>query len=273
LLIYLLQLQQGLIGNSKKMANSYFQFKQFIIQQDRCAMKVTTDGCLFGAWAAERVRGQGSGAGSLISECRNVLDIGTGTGLLSLMIAQKNDFSIDTIEMDKDAFEQASENITASPWADRIKVFHADANEFEFPDPYDIIISNPPFYENELKGENLKKNLAHHHEGLLLPELLAIIKKSLKPDGIFFLLLPFKRNDEIRKLFTESNLSIRQLIFVRPSTRHDFFRIMLEGKSRMDVSTETEIEEISIKNASPADERDQYTPSFTDLLKDYYLHL
>lgn len=242
------------------MANSYFQFKKFTIQQDKCAMKVTTDGCLFGSLSPTLSKAEG---------VINLLDIGTGTGLLALMFAQvKHNAFIDAIEIDKDTFEQACENVEASPWANRIKIFHADAREFEFPDQYDIIISNPPFYENELKGENSKKNLAHHNEGLLLPELLTIIKKNLKPEGIFFLLLPFKRNEEIRKLITESDLAIRQLTFIRQSTKHDFFRIMLEGKLKTDVTVETKIDEISIK-----DELDQYTPAFVNLLKDYYLNL
>ncbi len=248
------------------MSNSHFQFKQFKIQQDRCAMKVTTDGCLFGAWAGGRVRSRESLA-------RTVLDIGTGTGLLPLMIAQQCNTNITAVEIDKDAFQQALENVSASPWAGRIKIFHADARApiaigVEFPQQYDIIISNPPFYENELKGGNMKKNLAHHNEGLLLPELLTSIKKNLKHDGAFFLLLPFKRNEEIRKLLTETELAIRQLIFVRQSIKHDFFRVMLEGKLYTDEKTEIMIDEISIK-----DEQDRYSPEFINLLKDYYLHL
>jgi tRNA1Val (adenine37-N6)-methyltransferase len=234
-------------------------------------MKVTTDGCLFGAWVAERVVSRACPPKLLRrreSVVARMLDIGAGTGLLSLMIAQKNGFSIDAIEMDKEAFEQASENIKASPCADRLKVIHADAREFEIKDQYDIIISNPPFYENELKSENNKKNLAHHNEGLLLPELLTIIKKNLKPNGIFYLLLPFKRNDEIKKLITEHEFFIRQITFVKQSVNHDPFRIMVTGKINPDEAMETMIDEITIK-----DDQDQYTPAFINLLKDYYLHL
>lgn len=254
-------------------------------------MKVTTDGCLFGAWVAERVGRQESGDRSRESIGRqrladgdagvsspgaltgSILDVGTGTGLLSLMIAQQSNAGITAIEIDKESFEQASDNIAVSPWTGRIHIFHNDARVFEFPGKYDIIISNPPFYENELKGENPKKNLARHNEGLLLPELLTIIKKNLQPDGKFFLLLPFKRNEEIRKLFFESELSILQLTFVRQTTKHDFFRIMLEGKLKKDMPAETLIDEISIKNDSSSGSADPYTQAFVNLLRDYYLHM
>ncbi|MEP6701109.1 MAG: methyltransferase, partial [Bacteroidota bacterium] len=191
------------------MANSYFQFKQFTIEQERSAMKVTTDSCLFGAWAAERIRNENS----IINNC---LDIGTGTGLLALMLAQKNEFSIDAVEIDKEAFEQASENITASHWANRLRVFYGDirnpvATGFDFQRKYDMIISNPPFYEKELKGDNSKKNIAHHNEGLLLPELIELIKKNLNPGGSFYLLLPYKRNEEVRKILKKEELGIQQI--------------------------------------------------------------
>ena len=243
------------------MANSYFQFKQFTIQQNRCAMKVTTDGCLFAAWVADKINKE-----ELV--IKNCLDIGTGTGLLALMLAQISEFAVDAIEIDKDAFEQASENISASPWADRIKIIHADARLFEFKNQYDVIISNPPFYEKELKADDAKKNIAHHNEGLLFPELLNIIKKNLKPDGSFYLLLPYKRNDELKKLLSANDFAVEQMTFVRQSVNHDYFRIILTGKFNSDEPVETKIDEIAIK-----DEAGNYTPSFISLLKDYYLHL
>ena len=224
-------------------------------------MKVTTDGCLFGAWVAQRINNE-----KLI--INNCLDIGTGTGLLTLMLAQTTEPAFDAVEIDKDAFEQASKNIAASPWNERITIFHADAKNYVSQNKYDVIISNPPFYEKELKGDDAKKNIAHHNEGLLLPELLSIIKKNLKPYGSFYLLLPYKRNEEIKKLFTENNLPVQQLIFVRQSVKHNYFRIMLSGKLKTDELTETMIDEISIK-----DDNDQYTPAFATLLEDYYLHL
>ena len=244
------------------MSNSHFQFKQVTIQQDRCAMKVTTDGCLFGAWIAEKV-------GNRESEVRNCLDIGTGTGLLSLMLMQKNpSCQIDAIEIDANAAAQATDNLKASPWADKINIHQVDVKEYQSKENYDLIISNPPFYENELKSGNTSKNIAHHSSGLLLKDLLTIIKNKLSPDGAFCLLLPYKRNEEMRSLLADQGLAITQITFVRQSTNHDFFRIMLMGKIEDESISETVIEEIAIK-----DEQQQYTPAFVALLKDYYLYL
>jgi len=240
------------------MSNTYFQFKQFTVHQDKTAMKVTTDACLFGAWVAGS---QQPGASSL-------LDIGTGTGLLALMLAQENNSSINAIEIDKDAFEQASANVATSPWKERIQVIHGDAKAFAFPGKYDAIISNPPFYEKELKGDDTKKNTAHHDEGLLLPELLKIIKDLLEPNGHFYLLLPYKRNEEVRKLLVEQELVLEQITFVKQTVNHDYFRMMIAGKLNTAELTETLIDEIAIK-----DEKGDYTPAFKALLKDYYLHL
>jgi tRNA1Val (adenine37-N6)-methyltransferase len=250
------------------MANTYFQFKQFTIHQDRCAMKVTTDACLFGAWVAERVGSLESLVDSREPGIMKMLDIGTGTGLLTMMLAQKTNYSIDAIEIDKDAFEQARENALASSWAERIHISHADVSEFISPSPYDIILCNPPFYENELTSPNNKKNIARHGQHLLFGELLLVIKKTLAASGIFFLLLPFKRNEEIRNLLLQHNFDILQMTFVRQSVHQDYFRILLMGKQKSGEPEETMIDEISIW-----DEQQQYTEGFKLLLKDYYLNL
>ena len=225
-------------------------------------MKVTTDGCLFGAWVADKMINE-------VFKNNNCLDIGTGTGILALMLAQKNlNLSISTIEIDKDCFEQASKNIGTSPWSPGIKIVHGDIKKFQSTEKFDLIISNPPFYKNELKGDNTKKNIAHHDEGLLLPELLTFIKNNLSPDGTFYLLLPFKRKEEIKNLLLEHEFDIVEMTFVRQTLNHNFFRIMLSGKLKANKIPETVINEIAIK-----DENDNYTAAFTALLKDYYLHL
>jgi tRNA1Val (adenine37-N6)-methyltransferase len=242
------------------MSNSYFQFKQFTIQQDRCAMKVTTDACLFGAWAAEKIK-------NARSNVKRILDIGTGTGLLSLMIAQKTNALIDTIEIDKDAFEQAKENIALSPWQNRITIFNSDVQQFDFSYHYDIIISNPPFYENELLSPDEKKNQARH-SGLSLHELAQVIFKALDAKGQFYLLLPAKRMMEVGLLFPKWELSIPEATLIKQSPSHDYFRLFLAGKHKDNDEERYKKSEMIICN-----EKSQYTPEFIDLLNDYYLHL
>lgn len=224
-------------------------------------MKVTTDACLFGAWVSNEIESEKL-------KVKSVLDIGTGTGLLALMLAQKNDgVLIDAIEIDKDAAEQAKDNATSSLWKERINIIDADIKSFSFSSKYDTIISNPPFYEYELRSENEKKNVAHHSENLTLQELVNIIKNNLDQNGVFFLLLPYKRNEEIKKLFKDHQLHISKMIFVRQSVKHDYFRLFLKGDFNVQ-EKETEFDELSIWN-----ELKQYTPEFINLLKDYYLHL
>lgn len=225
-------------------------------------MKVTTDGCLFGAWVAKLVH-------SDTMTVDSILDIGTGTCLLPLMFAQKNPGAIiDAIEIDKEAAEQAQENILNSPWTDRINIIHGDVKEFQVLQQYDVIISNPPFYENELKSGNNKKNKAHHDEGLLLDDLLLIIQRNLKPKGVFYLLLPYKRNHEIEPCIANNKLAISHKTFVKQSTEHNYFRILLSGKHLENKKEDFDTNEIAIRN-----EKQDYTPEFIDLLKDYYLHL
>jgi tRNA1Val (adenine37-N6)-methyltransferase len=225
-------------------------------------MKVTTDACLFGAWIANEVKSEKE-------KVKRVLDIGTGTGLLSLMLAQENAcWSIDAIEIDNDAYEQARENVADSPFADQIDVKHDDVKKIRFSKKYDIIISNPPFYEKEIRSGSDNKNLAHHHTGLLLDELLSLIKMNLASSGIFYLLLSYKRNEEIKRALFAKDLSILKLVFVKQSIQHDYFRILLTGKLKGENDVETVIDEISIWN-----DKQQYTDEFTALLKDYYLYL
>ena len=240
------------------MPNTYFQFKQFTIHHDRCAMKVTTDGCLFGAWCAEQLK-------NAERKIENALDVGTGTGLLSLMVAQKNDFEIDAVEIDAEAAGQAKENIAASPWKEQVFVTNADVLSWNNEKQYDCILSNPPFYQNELRSDMAQKNTAHHDAGLTLDQLFAFIKNSLQPDGIFFLLLPTKREEEVEQLLTNQELFINKKIVVRQTTKHQPFRLMIKGGK---TKAATVVEEMAIKG-----EDNQYTPGFTELLKDYYLYL
>lgn len=221
-------------------------------------MKVTTDACLFGAWVAEE---------NITS--KKVLDIGTGTGLLSLMYAQKNPMSkIDAMDIDEDACKQAKENAAASPFTERINIIHDDVKRFSFPQKYDCIISNPPFYEKEIKSNSERKNIARHQSGLVFQELLDVIKANLSSSGTFYVLLPFKRNEEVKKILLKRGLFVSKIVFVKQSMKHNYFRIMIAGKLNQESKMETLIEEISI-----CDDQQQYMEEFKELLNDYYLYL
>ena len=161
------------------MPNDHFEFKQFKVIQSACAQKVSTDACLFGAWVAVH-----SGAKL------QVLDVGAGTGLLMLMLAQKINAEIDGIEISEDCAKQAMENIGASPWSSRLSVIHADARDHRFEKKYDLVISNPPFYENQLRSPDPAKNIAWHSHELNLTELTALAFNLLSANGILCILLP-----------------------------------------------------------------------------------
>ena len=242
------------------MPNPFFRFKQFTVYHDRTAMKVTTDACLFGAWCSEQIRN-----GSFPNE--NVLEIGAGTGLLSLMVAQKNEVLIDAVEIDAPAAEQACENIKASPWKDRVFIHHADILHFAPQKQYECIFSNPPFYEHEIESVSDQKKLAHHGLGLKLDQLFATLSNLLKKNSIFFLLLPYKRVAEIEQQLKKSQFSVLDKTLVRQTVLHQPFRIMLMGTNG---KTDKPVKENII---SIWDESRQYTAEFVDLLKDYYLYL
>ena len=231
-------------------------------------MKVTTDGCCSGVgWKVDSAESIVDTRGPLERGSIRILDIGAGTGLLALMLAQKTTGKIDAIEMDKDAFEQAKENFDNSPWTERVNIYHGDARNFSFPVKYDVIVSNPPFYENELKSPDERKNMAHHG-GLALNELLEIIFQNLNPDGKFYLLLPSKRAVEAGLLLSNYEFRITESMMVRQSTLHDYFRVFFAVERRGNIERPHSKNEMSIWN-----EKKEYTLEFVALLRDYYLYL
>ena len=139
------------------MPNPYFRFKQFTIYHDQCAMKVCTDACILGAWFADRIKNPSI-----------ILDIGAGSGLLMMMLTQKNKSEIHGIEIDEPSFRQLTENVSGSNWKDQVKVFHGDARTFLFPVQYDFIITNPPFFLNDLQSDKDHLNVAKHSKQLTL---------------------------------------------------------------------------------------------------------
>lgn len=226
-------------------------------------MKVTTDTCLFGAWCAEMICKRSEEQNHVPA---NLLDIGTGTALLPLMIRQKNKLLIDAVEIDKDAAEQAAENIRNLPWSKDIRIINDDIRSWSSAVHYDYIVSNPPFYENELKSDHPQKNIAHHSHQLRLAELLSSIKKRLKPGGIFFLLLPYKRKKEIEDLLLKECFFAGHTIIVSQSLKHSPFRLMIMGSDR-------EFETAIVSELSIWNEVQEYTPEFRQLLQPYYLYL
>jgi len=246
------------------MGNNWFQFKRFKIIQEHAAMKVTTDACLFGAWAASMIVKH-----QMEKIDYRILDIGAGTGLLGLMVAQQSNATIDSIELDPAAAAEASINYMNSPWRDRLSVITGDVREkvHALGKTYDAIISNPPFYENELASNDPRRNRAHHNGGLRLTELFGIITRLLKPGARFYTLLPYKRLGEIATLMSEHGLTLENEIMVSQSTGHDYFRIMLEGRKIGDDIENFPAIEMAIKHGN------DYTPEFVQLLKDYYLYL
>ena len=243
------------------MANSYFKFKQFTINQNRCAMKVCTDACLFGALVANHIFTTNKKNDSF--QC---LDIGAGTGLLSLMAAQKNiQIKIDAVEIDAPAAEQVRKNIAASPWINNIQVFNEDIISFKAEKKYDYIISNPPFFEDDLKSADKTKNNAKHDTSLSLLELLQVVDNHLATAGIFAVLLPYHRVDYFIEESKKRGLYLATQVLVKHTIKHKFFRGILFFNRE---ETKPELSEIIIK-----DIEHKYTPEFAAALKDYYLFL
>ena len=237
--------------------NTWFQFKQFTVHQDKTAMKVCTDACLFGAWTALKIVENKIKA-------HNILDIGCGTGLLSLMLAQKSNAKIDAVEIDRNAFEQAKKNFELSPWKGRFNIFHNSITIFKTPKKYEFIISNPPFYENQLKSGNDERNKAMHATTLSYIDLVTAIKNNLTKDGVAAVLLPFAFVNEFEKNLLANQLFIVEKLNISHSPLHPFFRsFLLIAETKIEFSEDF----LAIKNND-----NSYSTAFKDLLKAYYLN-
>lgn len=234
--------------------NNYFQFKQFRIHQERSAMKVGMDGVLIGAWAD-------------VSMAERILDVGAGTGLVSLMIAQRNPLAaIDAIEIDREAYEECLFNVEQSPWADRVKVTLNTFQDFasSFNEKYDLIISNPPFFSNGLKATGYSRSQARHSDSLSLEELIAGIVRLLSAKGKAVLILPVESLSEIKKQVDSNQLFLSRLCRVKPNPLKPVFRVMIEMTPFECVCRE---EELMIEYEKHFD----YTPEYRTLTRDFYL--
>lgn len=222
-------------------------------------MKVCTDACLFGAYIA-RLLAEGG------EEIAHILDMGMGSGLLALMLAQKLPSSrLDGLELNPEAHAQAMENFNRSPWKDRLRAVQGDARTWMGEKPYDFIICNPPFYENDLKSGQQGRDQAMHASALNHVELLCALKRLLTRDGRFALLLPPAPFERFRRMAAEAAFFPQRLLKVRHSAGGPVFRsIGLFGRNPMDSGPE----ELLIYAFGQT-----YSSGFTELLKDYYLYL
>ncbi len=201
----------------KNGSDKTFYFKQFQIDHDRCAMKVGTDGVLIGAWCDT-------------SRARRVLDIGTGTGLVALMVAQRtsDNVVIDAVEIDYDAYKQAVENVSASKWGDRIQVHHTAIQKFNSQVLYDLMVCNPPYFTNSLKSPNEKRNLSRHSSHLSPADLVQAIKKHLNPEGVFSLILPYREGMEFINLAVKYSLFCNRKTEIKARPNKEKERLLLE---------------------------------------------
>lgn len=237
------------------MSNNWFQFKQFRIDQGQCAMKVTTDACIQGAWTP------------LPTQTKRILDIGTGTGLLTLMLAQRTETAlIDAVEYDAIATEQAKENVSHSPWAERIAVCCNDIRDFESPEKYDLIICNPPFFDNALLGPQQEKNRARHTIALSKEELAAAIVKHLTPEGHVSILLPVPEFKYWLNVAEVYGLFPQELLLIRHRQGSEPKRIVAI-MSRDNRGTVRE-HQLTIMQ-----EDSTYTDQFNELLRPFYLNI
>lgn len=234
-----------------------FSFKQFSVQQDRCAMKVGTDGVLLGTWTP------------LSNNPFNILDIGAGTGIVALMLAQRsNAEQIDALEIDEDAFEQATENFENSPWNDRLFCFHASLDEFmeEPEDEYDLIVSNPPFFTENYYSNDEKRDLARFADALPFEHLIEAADLLLSENGIFAVIIPFKEEEKFIAIAKEFDLHPLKITRVKGTPETEIKRSLL-AFSRSE-NMEFPIDELVIETA-----RHIYTPDYIELTKDFYLKM
>lgn len=233
-----------------------FKFKQFEIHQDRCAMKIGTDGVLLGAWT------------SIENHPGTILDIGAGTGLLALMLAQRSGAdTIDALEIDEGAYEQCVDNFETSPWGDRLFCYHAGLDEFldDIEDQYDLIVSNPPFYSEEVSSGNAARDTARQNQSLPFDELIEGVSKLLSPDGIFSTIIPFKEEVQLIDLAEQKGLYPQHITRVKGNPSSEIKRSLLQFSfNKKEVLKDELIIEI---------ERHQYTEDYIALTKDFYLNM
>ena len=233
-----------------------FKFKQFSVNQDRCAMKIGTDAVLLGAWV------------NLENNPFSILDIGAGTGILSLMLAQRSYAElIDALEIDDNAYEQCVGNFEQSPWGDRLFCYHASLQQFteEIEDKYDLIISNPPFYSEDYKTENESRDLARFNDAMPFDHLIESASLLLSEEGNFSVIIPFKEEKKIIDLASKVKLYPNKILHVKGNPSSEIKRSLICFSFR---ENGINIDELIIET-----KRHQYTDDYINLTKDFYLKM
>ena len=236
-----------------------FSFKEFTVKQDKTAMKIGTDAVLLGSWC------------SIKNTQDSILDIGSGTGIIALMLAQRSNAStIDAVEIDGNAYEQSAENFEDSVWADRLYCYHASFNEFvneieEEEETYDLIISNPPFYTDNFETANLARNKARFTSSLPFEDLLEGVSKILSKQGIFATIIPFKEEVRFISLANKKNLFLNRVCHVKGNSTSDIKRSLLEFSFQQ---KDIKREKLIIENS-----RHNYTDDYINLTKNFYMKM
>ncbi|MCX6216712.1 methyltransferase [Spirosoma sp.] len=245
-----------------------FSFKQFTIQQDRTAMKVCTDACVLGAYAD--VNGD-----ETTDRVTHLLDIGTGTGLLALMAAQRNPMAnIDAVEIDDAAYSQATQNVGTSPFADRIQVMQGRIQDYRPAIRYDRILTNPPFYTNHLRSTDAAVNRALHTGDLPFPELVETVVRLMKPTGQWWVLLPPYETDLLAEIARKAGLYAFKRLSLRHNAQKPAFRVV-SGYSYTERRPEEEMliiyERADVADQAKSQSKETYSSDFRALLRDFYL--
>lgn len=234
---------------------SGFQFKQFKIEQDRCAMKVGTDGVLIGCWCDT-------------NDVHNVLDIGTGTGLIALMVAQRtsNNCHITGIEIDNEAAKQARENVAESPWSGRITIVDQKMQDYQPTTPFDLIVSNPPYFTNALKAPDAKRSAARHNDSLSVEDIVHFAARHLNDKGRLAVVLPCEEGKRLQAESIACGLYVRRTTWVKTTIKKEPKRVLVEvGRQKTDCLTE---DTLVLSNGI----NNEKTEQFIHLVKDFYLH-
>ena len=234
------------------MATGYFTFKQFFIYQDRCRFKVGTDGVLLGAYAK-------------VTGVKRILDIGTGTGLIAIMLAQKSDAEIIAIEPDRDSFEQACMNVSQSKWNNRIRVINSDLQNYKpVNDRFDLIVSNPPYFIDSLRNPDPAKAAARHNVTLNNKDLLRGISGLLTDDGRAQVIMPYAEGCILIAEAHESGLYCNDILKIKPLPTSEVRRLILTFSRTKHKTTE---KYLTVEHGK----RHQFTQEYIDLTKDFYL--